>query len=134
MRVFLTGPHEGKTINLRPYQFVDGCLDVAGDESHNEGLLKYLKTCYQAVPEWRYKEILDVRSAQRAKELRSHVRPAREEPAEAPAAPFDGPAGAQGGDPGLGPVGDGRPGAGDGPADQARAQGEPDGKRKRMKP
>ena len=50
MSFALTGPHAGKTIKLRSYQFINGILQFKGTPDEVNGLMRYLGRSYQAYP------------------------------------------------------------------------------------
>ena len=47
----LTGHYRGKTIVLQGFPFVDGRLELTGNEQSVHGVTKFLGKCYQAYPE-----------------------------------------------------------------------------------
>ena len=48
MKLYLAGPHAGKDITFQGVRFVSGIAEVRAED---EGLIRYMRRCYQAFPE-----------------------------------------------------------------------------------
>lgn len=51
VKLILCGPYRGRTIQLRHYQFTNGCITLDGAPVAVAGAMKYLANGYQAYPE-----------------------------------------------------------------------------------
>ncbi len=51
MRLILTGPLVGQTILLGGRQYINGVLELEGTQKYQEGIAKYHRLCWQAIPE-----------------------------------------------------------------------------------